>query len=207
MKVNFFDLGSYMGVEADWMVSNIFPMLGITDYNIYCFEACRKYAKRLTKIYESNQNVEVINKAVVDKPGTIKLYYSPNRVGHSVFSTKNNVTSEYEEVEGIVFSDWVKENVEDYEKSFNVLKVNIEGAEWYLFNDLFNSGLHKEIDIYCGQGHDLHKIGELEDKIQEYYTLLEENGVHLHRFTEFRPHQNVDLYTLIKEKMENYENS
>ena len=207
MKVNYFDLGVFMGVETDWMVSNILPMLGVTDYNVYCFEACNAYSNRLSRIHASNERVQIINKAVVDKPGTVKLYYSPNRVGHSVFSTKNNVIDKHEEVEGIVFSDWVKENVKDYETSFNILKVNIEGAEWYLFNDLFDSGLHKEIDIYCGQGHDLHKVEELKDKIEEYYSLLEKNDVQLHRFTEFRPHQNADLYTLIKEKMEDYENS
>ena len=85
--------------------------------------------------------------------------------------------------------------------------MNIEGAEWYLFNDLCNSGLYKEIDIFCGQGHDIEKVGELGDKVSEYYSLLEKNSIHLYRYTEFRPHKNVDLHKLIKTKMEDYENS
>ena len=200
MKVNYFDLGVFMGVETDWMVSNILPMLGVTDYNVYCFEACNAYANRLSRIHASNERVQIINKAVVDKPGTVKLYYSPNRVGHSVFSTKNNVIDKHEEVEGIVFSDWVKENVKDYETSFNILKVNIEGAEWYLFNDLVESGMHKHVNVYCGQGHDIEKVGELSDKVQEYYSLLKENNIHLHRFTEYKPHENDDMFEVLKQK-------
>ena len=200
MKVNYFDLGVFMGVETDWMVSNILPMLGVTDYNVYCFEACNAYSNRLSRIHASNERVQIINKAVVDKPGTVKLYYSPNRVGHSVFSTKNNVIDKHEEVEGIVFSDWVKENVKDYETSFNILKVNIEGAEWYLFNDLVESGMHKHINVYCGQGHDIEKVGELSDKVQEYYSLLKENNIHLHRFTEYKPHENDDMFEVLRQK-------
>ena len=200
MKVNYFDLGVYKGVEADWMVSNIFPMLGISDYRVYCFEACKAYATRLSRLYSNNDKVTVINKAVVDKPGMVNLYYSPNMVGHSVFATKKNVINKYEEVEGIVFSDWLKENVEDYETSFNILKVNIEGAEWYLFNDLVKTGINKHIDVFCGQGHDVEKVGELSDKIEQYYSLLKENNIHLYRFTEHKPHQNDDLYKILKEK-------
>jgi len=204
MKVYYYDFGLWKGTEIHWMVNHVFPALNITDYKIYGFDACKQYADRLSKIYEYNDRVTIINKAVVDEPKMVKLYHAANHVGHSVFSTKRNVSENYEEVEGIVFSDWLKENVKGYQMAFNILKVNIEGAEWYLFNDLVKSGVHENIDVYCGQGHDVEKVGELEDKVEAYYQLLKDNDIGLYRFTEYLPHENDDIISVIKEKMRLY---
>jgi len=204
MKVYYYDFGLWKGTEIHWMVNHVFPALNITDYKIYGFDACKQYADRLSKIYEDNDRVTIINKAVVDEPKMVKLYHAANHVGHSVFSTKRNVSENYEEVEGIVFSDWLKENVKGYQMAFNILKVNIEGAEWYLFNDLVKSGVHENIDVYCGQGHDVEKVGELEDKVEAYYQLLKDNDIGLYRFTEYLPHENDDIISVIKEKMRLY---
>lgn len=204
MKIYYYDFGLWKGTEIHWMVNHVFPKLNITDYQIYGFEACKKYADRLSAIYADNDRVKIINKAVVDKPRKVKLYHAQNQVGHSVFSTKRNVSDQFEEVDGIVFSDWIKENVKAHKVAFNILKVNIEGAEWFLFNDLVNSGVHQHIDVYCGQGHDVEKVSELETKVQDYYDLLEKNNIHLYRFTEYLPHQNDDIVSVIKNKLKEY---
>mgnify|MGYP001196046024 FL=1 len=204
MKVYYYDFGLWKGTEIHWMVNHVFPALNITDYKIYGFDACKQYADRLSNVYSDNDRVTIINKAVVDEPRMVKLYHAANHVGHSVFSTKRNVSENYEEVEGIVFSDWLKKNVKGYQMAFNILKVNIEGAEWYLFNDLVKSGVHENIDVYCGQGHDVEKVGELEDKVEAYYQLLKDNDISLHRFTEYLPHKNDDIVSVIKEKMKLY---
>lgn len=197
MRFNYFDFGLFRGTEMGWMVDNILPSLGIKNYHIYGFEACKHYADVLKKHYVSDDKVTIINKAIVDTPKKVKLYYADNAVGHSVFSTKRNVSENHEEVDGAVFSEWLEENVPDYKLAFNIIKVNIEGAEWFLFNDLVNSGVHKYIKIYCGQGHDVEKVEELKDKVKEYYQLLKDNNIHLHRFTEWKPHQNDDLREII----------
>ena len=204
MKVYYYDFGLWKGTEINWMVNHVFPALNITDYKIYGFDACKQYADHLSNVYSDNDRVTIINKAVVDEPRMVKLYHAANHVGHSVFSTKRNVSENYEEVEGIVFSDWLKKNVKGYQMAFNILKVNIEGAEWYLFNDLVKSGVHENIDVYCGQGHDVEKVGELEDKVEAYYQLLKDNDISLHRFTEYLPHKNDDIVSVIKEKMKLY---
>tara|TARA_R100000231_G_scaffold132458_1_gene104974 strand:+ start:502 stop:1116 length:615 start_codon:yes stop_codon:yes gene_type:complete len=204
MKVYYYDFGLWKGTEIYWMVNHVFPALNITDYQIYGFEACKKYADRLEKIYADNDRVKIINKAVVDKPRKVKLYHAQNQVGHSVFSTKRNVSAQFEEVDGIVFSDWIKENIKAHKIAFNILKVNIEGAEWFLFNDLVNSGVHQYIDVYCGQGHDVEKVLELEDKVDDYYKLLKKNNINLYRFTEYLPQKNDNMVSIIKEKMRDY---
>jgi len=204
MKIYYYDFGLWKGTEIHWMVNHVFPKLNITDYQIYGFEACKKYADRLKGIYADNDRVKIINKAIVDKPGKVKLYHAQNQVGHSVFSTKRNVSNHFEEVDGIVFSDWIRENVKAHKVAFNILKVNIEGAEWFLFNDLVSSGVHQHIDVYCGQGHDVEKVSELETKVQDYYNLLKKNNIHLYRFTEYLPHQNDDIVSIIKSKLKEY---
>jgi len=204
MKVNYFDFGLWKGTEIHWMINDIFPALNIADYNIYGFEASKKYANQLQSHYKNNSKVHIINKAIVDQPRTIRLYHAPNHVGHSVFSTKRNVSESYEEVEGIVFSDWLKENVKNYKIAFNIIKVNIEGSEWYLFNDIVDNDINKYIDVYCGQGHDVEKVGELEDKVEAYYSLLKKNNINLYRFTEYLPHENDDIIATIKQKIKEY---
>jgi len=66
-----------------------------------------------------------------------------------------------------------------------------------LFNDLVNSGLDRYVKIYCGQGHDVEKVGELYDKVEKYYNLLKSNNIHLYRFTEWQPQKNDDMYKII----------
>ena len=202
IKINYFDFGLYRGTELRWITEDIFPRLNIKNYKAYGFEVCGEYADGLSRHFINNEKVDIINRAIGDHRGTIKLYYSANSVGHSIFDTKNNVDkNKYEIVESIKFSDWVLENVGDFKTSFNILKVNIEGAEWHLFNDLCNSGLNKYIHIFCGQGHDVDRVGELEEKVQDYYKLIEDNNIKLYRFTEWKPHKNDNIERIIKEQV------
>ena len=127
MKVRYYDLGLFYGVELGWMVNSVFPSLGIEDYEVYGFEACKKYANRLQEKYSNNDRITILNKAISESNGVGKLYYANNHLGHSIFSTKRNVTKKYEEVETICFSEWITANIEDYKNSFNIMKVNIEG--------------------------------------------------------------------------------
>lgn len=201
-KVNYFDLGLYRGQELKWIVEDIFPRLNITNYEAYGFEACKSYSDSLKKYFSYNDKVNILNKAISDEEGEVKLYYSPNALGHSIFSSKNNVNpKKFEVVNSVKFSDWISSNVADFENSFNILKVNIEGAEWQLFNDICSCGLSDKIHIFCGAGHDVEKVRELKDKVGEYYSILEKNNIHLFRFTEWKPHQNADIEYEIKKAM------
>ena len=90
-KINYFDLGLCSGEEISWMVNSIFPELGIENYDAYGFEAARHYADNLDRDFSENDRVHIIHKAISDHDEEIKLYHAPNTVGHSIFSTKNNV--------------------------------------------------------------------------------------------------------------------
>jgi len=202
MKFNYFDLGLYGGVELFWMVSSILPELGIEQYHCYGFEACRQYALFNKEHHYNNEKVDILNYAISNKNGFDTLYYHPNALGHSIFSTKQGVTTNaYERVESILFSDWVKTNVPDFENSFNVMKVNIEGAEWHLFRDMEENDMFRHFNLFCGAGHDVEKIYELNNKVEEYYIINEKNNITIHRFTEWKPEKNANIKQLIKEML------
>ncbi len=202
MKINYFDFGLYRGVELGWMANDILPKQEVGDYSIYGFEACKPYAEALQRTYSYNKKVEIFNVAIAEKEEKVNLYYAANALGHSIFSTKNNVSKEnFEEVQGVRFSQWLKDHSVDLENSFNIMKVNIEGAEWHLFRDLVENDLVKHIDVFCGAGHDVEKIGELQDSVSDYYKLLEDNNIKIHRFTEWKPWLNADIPQILFLKM------
>lgn len=202
MKVNYFDFGVAGGEELYWMVDHYFPQLGIVDYSAYGFEACFGYYNSVNKLFESFENVNIIHKAISNSHGeTIKLHHAVNTVGHSIFSSKDGLNNQYEEVESVLFSKWVNENSIDLDGCLNILKVNIEGAEWYLFNDLVDSGLINNFSVFLGAGHDIEKVGELNEHVQEYYDLLDANGIEILRYSEWKPERNVDIVSLIDSKL------
>jgi hypothetical protein len=204
MRVNYFDLGLYRAVELEWMVNQILPALGIEDYRAYGIEASHPYATAVDARYTDNPRVQIDHLAIAGEETTLRLYHSPNLLGHSIYSTKNNVLQDkYEDVQAMRFSEWIKKNDIDLEGSYNIMKVNIEGAEWPLFQDMVENDLVKHIDIFCGADgdhegrHDIEKVGELKPIADDYYSLLKEHDIEIHRFTEWKPRLNRDITRMI----------
>ena len=104
---------------------------------------------------------------------------------------------------GIIFSKWLEKNVPDFKKSFNILRVNIEGAEVHLFEDLIQNDLAKHFDMFCGTGHDVEKISE--HSAREHYKILEDNNVKMYRFSDWKPELNDHIFDIIEEKLKKYE--
>lgn len=196
-KINYFDLGLYRGWEIKHIIYNIFPELKIENYNAYGFEAHPLYAQTVKESI-ANDRVEILNKAISSKSQKIKLYIASNGgIGNSIYSTKNNVDkNNYVEVEGIVFSEWLEDNCPNFKDEVNILKVNIEGAEWDLFTDLVSKGYHKYF-IFCGAGHDVEKVKELDP--EKYWRLIKENSIELLRFSEWKPYKNFNIKEKIQE--------
>jgi hypothetical protein len=109
---------------------------------------------------------------------------------------------QYEYTKGIVFSKWLKENVPDFEDSFNILRVNIEGAEVHLFEDLIKNDLVKHFDMFCGTGNDVEKISE--HSADKYYKMLDDSGIKMYRLTDWKPELNDPIGDIIAEKIEEW---
>lgn len=201
MRLNYFDFGVCYGREVGLMEDIILPSLGITDYMIYGFEPCKSCFDDLEKKYIKNSKVSFINSAISDHNGGGRLYHSYKRkkytpIGNSLFPTKYNVReNDYEEVNCIVFSEWLLKNIPDYKNNFNIIRSNIEGAEWHLFNDLKNNELFNNIDIFCGSNpeEELSKIEELQGHIPELKRILNKNKIKVHTFIDVPDINNIKL--------------
>jgi len=80
-----------------------------------------------------------------------------------------------EKVLTVQFSDWLIKHfsLKQMQGEFNIIKVNIEGAEKLFFDDMIAHNLLKTFNIICGDDFkDLYKINEFKDKAKEYIDNL-----------------------------------
>jgi FkbM family methyltransferase len=171
------------------MMLDILPQFG--EFKIYAFEPHPRWYKCLRQY-----NIEIFPVAISDKKEKARLYHCPNEVGHSLFKSKENVTDRYFEIDCITFSDFI-ETIPDYKSALNIVKINIEGAEILFFRDIIKNGLLRYISIFLGTGHDIEKVGELKDHVQGYYSMLNDNNIVIHRFSDWKPEKNVDIGAMI----------
>jgi len=202
MKVYYFDLGLYNATELKWITEDIFPELNITNYHAYGFEPCKKSYESINQYFKNNNKITILNKAISNNSETKKLYYSmESDEGHSLYSSKFNVSEKnYEYVECIKFSEFLY-SLKDINKTFNIVRLNIEGAEWDLFNDLINAGLKDNINIFCGAGDDVKKIEEYKSRINEYYHLLSKNNINIYQFCAIYRNSKENIKNMIKKSL------
>lgn len=183
--INFYDIGSFDGMESEYMIT-LFKSLNIDNYHIYLFEPCLSSFEKINKKFLDNKKVSSFNLAISFQDGVGKLFHSPNNEpGNSIFDTKNNISkNDFEEIKTIKFSKWLKENnLNDKAENFNIIKFNIEGAEWYLIKDLIENELINSVDMFCGDIEDIYKIGELKDNINEFKKMILDNDIHVYPFS------------------------
>jgi len=197
MRVNFFDLGLHSKAwELHHFYTYMFPKLGVDDYRIWGFEAFPEYAKQVEERYAKEDKIKIIAKAVSNNNEDINLYISSDVLGHSIFATKHNVdANKHITVPSIVFSEFLEEECPNFKDEVNVLKCNIEGAEWRLFEDLVGKNYHKHF-LIIGAGHDVRKISEL--NYRDYCKFLSKNGIVIHRFSGDRIKENADVEGLLR---------
>ena len=103
-----------------------------------------------------DKNVIKFNKAITDKNGIIRFYLANNPEGNSIFQSHRDANGSFVEVEGITLSSFLAEQGIKY---VDILKVDIEGAEIQLFNNLD--------DIV------LNKIGQITIEFHDFITELD----------------------------------
>lgn len=214
MIIRYFDLGLYNATELKWIyniLTEISESISELKIELYGFEACNKYYnniinnKEIIEI-EKKCKLKIYNIAIADNIGDIKLYHHKNTVGHSIYDTKNAISDKFEIVKSTTFSSWLKKEDIDLDHSFNIIRMNIEGAELPLFNDLINNNINTKFKIFCGDGRDVSKIGEFIEtgKDKEYYKLLKNNNIKIHRLINFKHENNCDIKNLILDDIDKY---
>jgi FkbM family methyltransferase len=169
-------------------MTNLFQSNGAT---VIAFEPNKHAFKILEERFKSNFRVKTINKGVagIKSSGIRKLFLheeaEKNQViystGSSILEDKNNVNKDtFVEAEFVDLCNFLK----FFPKKIKLLKIDIEGAEVELLNDLMNEGLLKNIEYVFVETHEekiptlLTTTNELRERIKkENYTNINLNWI------------------------------
>lgn len=167
MKITYIDIGLHKeGKEIEMFLE----CAKGHDVTVYGIEANPNYIQGLKDRYINFPNVHILNYAIADKDKgePVKLYLSPSSDGHgnSIYSDKNNVTDDYVEAVGANLSSLINARLTPLSE-INILRWNIEGAEWDLLSDLRENYL-VDFNCFCGAYSDMNKVGSLK-KWEKFY--------------------------------------
>jgi len=146
------DIGAHVGWYLDQWVKG-------TNNTIFAFEPNPVNLHTLRHKYANNANVIIIPYAVGATKGTVKLYRAPdddfNEPKHtgrsSVRRDNSNVGDEFFEVQMIRLSDFIDDMCIE---QFRVLKIDTEGNEHVILDDLLDNGLINKFDEIIFENHD-----------------------------------------------------
>jgi hypothetical protein len=181
VPILYFDLGTHKKArELSFMVSEVLPRAS-ENFAAYGFEACRESWEEAQTQFTGRENVCVVHAALchlqLPDSGTIRLYKGQgDGLEASIY---RQGLDEYDEVRALRFSDWLRENHLSLEDSICLLRMNIEGAEFDIIQDLLDHDLAGFIDGYYGMWDDVSKIDPRRG--DDFRSLLAAN--HINPFT------------------------
>ncbi|MBC8147218.1 MAG: hypothetical protein H8E98_04460 [Bacteroidetes bacterium] len=202
-KLNYIDLGTHKGQEIDVLLNQYKYNKDKYDLHIYAVEANIKLYENLCVKYKDLKNIRIFNSAITNTNGRVNFYLTDHGtlLGSSIFPTKRGVTNDQNYfVNGITFHKFIRDCVTDFDTSINVLKLNIEGAELYVYEDLVRCNLLPKFKLICGHPHhDIEKVSELEPLKEYYYNLMEDNNIKLEYFcAEMRKSNCINIFDFIE---------
>jgi len=194
-KIFYYDLGVYQGTEIDRFIE-IMSQLNL-EYEIHGFEALPKFYNALKNKYEDKKNVHIHNLIIGSETGQKPLYLSNIPQGHSIYRSKTQCTDKFVMVDSVKFTDFVGEK---FKTQKNIIKFNIEGAEWDLVRDIVSKGYEQYISLWLGAdiGCDILKCKEIAHHYKEYVNILKKKKIKMHRFCENAQEKSEDIVPLIK---------
>jgi FkbM family methyltransferase len=152
-----------------------------TGAEVYAFEPNPDAYACLVENTAKYPNVHAVQAAVTTAPGPVKLFlhrYAEDdpvhfSSGSSLVGSKRNVrTDRYTMVDGIQFTEFLK-GLGD--RRVRLLKIDIEGAEVDVLNQLLDEGLHEMIDQSFIEVHDrqIRALAEPTQRLRERLDKLQ----------------------------------
>lgn len=166
------DCGANVGIYTEIMARS-----GAT---VYAFEPNPVAFAALKERVANFPNVKLFQAASTVKPGSFKLYSHRHAkrdpllysVSSSLMSAKSNVNrNDFFEVEGIVLSEFIQQ----LGAPVKLLKMDVEGAEIGILNDLLDKGLHEKIVAGFVEVHD-RRVKSLREPTAALRERLEDEG-------------------------------
>jgi FkbM family methyltransferase len=155
INVLYVDLGTHAGAnELRRMVENI-QTRDPAHLRAVGFEATEEVAAAARERLAGVPDVSIVHAAVCRRANErVRLYVGDGGIGNSLYRRLPRSV----EVPGIQLSSWLRENGLDSQRNICLLRMNIEGAEVDVIEDLIEAGLCDHIDGYFGMWDDVGKI-------------------------------------------------
>jgi FkbM family methyltransferase len=111
---------------------------------IYCFEPVKENHIHLNRLRDNNEKI-ILNKFGFLSETCERRLYNPGSTGASIFVEKpvGKIINRIEICKFIKASDWFRDNLKKEDEVF--AKINIEGAEVEVLNDLLDSGEYHKL--------------------------------------------------------------
>ena len=151
--INYFDLGL---AKDSTMIDKIIEAIKKDNYklNIFAFEATYEFYLYNYEKYKDYNNVNIYYNAVSDiDDENIKIYKWGNGYGNTIYldykaKAGKPCENNFEIVKSITLSKFIKLNNIDLDNSCNIIKMNIEGAEYNVMKDLIDNNLINKFNLY-----------------------------------------------------------
>jgi FkbM family methyltransferase len=179
VRVLYIDVGTHKdGAELALMTDAILPSM-CDDFEAFGFEASEESFRQVNKKFLGKPRVSVFHKALCNATppqGKIRLYHDARGgLGDSLHRPSDS----FEDVEAVRLSNWLRERNIVLEDRICLLRMNIEGAEYDVLQDLVEKGLAGHVDGYYGMWDDISKTDIPRDA--EFRAFLSRN--HVRSFT------------------------
>jgi FkbM family methyltransferase len=154
------DVGGY---EGQW-ASDLFSRF---QCEIFIFEVVQSFVDKMEKRFSNNSSIKIYNHGLGNSTRNEKINVSEDS---SSLYVKSN---QYEEIKIVDFKEWINEN---NFLSIQLLKMNIEGAEYELLERIIDQGFHKKIDNLLIQFHNFTpdarpRMEKIQGKLNETHNL------------------------------------
>lgn len=165
-----------IAIDCGANVGMITEYLGKSGATVYAFEPNPYAFEVLQKRFASRPNIHCIQKGVLDRNSTMKLYMHANShedplywsMASSLLEFKQNVSKDdYQEVAVIDLSEFI----ESLNARVRVLKMDVEGVECAILRKLINTGTIDKVDYIFVETHD-QRIPELKQETDELRALI-----------------------------------
>lgn len=137
--------------------------------SIICFEPNPRAYSFLKRNVESNflQNVNLVNAGLADVIDEIYFYIDKNNTLISSIKEERGAKDKIK-IPTVVLSDYIRG------KNISLAKVDVEGAEWLILNDVIKTGTINNIKEFIFEYH--HNVPGSTHHLGEFLTLLEQHN-------------------------------
>ena len=160
-SILYLDLGTHeQGNELRWAIGDLLPQV-TPAFSAVGFEASQSTFALVEKVFADSQAVQLVHAALclnVPESGTIRLFKADNSLSDSLWSESER----FEDVPAMRLSTFLERSVA--EDQWLIVRMNIEGAEFDVIQDLVQTGWNQKIIGWFGMWDDLSKSNPAADR-------------------------------------------